>query len=133
MVKRKRKMTEEQRAAAIERLAKAREKRMANAGPPQNVHPDVLAKPDEDTFSLKNVRSWIKNTKEQIPSARQGVRLKQKGSEAHLASLQAYVRHCEWYIRNGDWIDDFFGPNQEKKISWKTVVPAYDEDGCEKV
>jgi hypothetical protein len=132
MVKKKRKMTEEQRAAAIERLAKAREKRMANAGPPQNVHPDVFAKPDDDKFSLKNVRQWIKNTKEQIPGARQSIRLKQKGAEAHLASLQGYVRHCEWYIRTGDWIDDFYGDNQQHKIRWKTTVPAYDKDGCEK-
>jgi len=130
MVKKKRKMTDEQRAAAIERLAKAREKRMANAGPPQNVHPSVFAKPDDDIFSLKNVRQWIKNTKEQIPAARAAVRQNQKGAVAHLASLQGYVRNCEWYIRNGDWIDNFYGENQEKRVKWKTIVPAYDEDGC---
>ena len=132
MVKKKRKMTKEQRAAAIERLAKAREKRLAEAGPPQNVHPDVFAKPDDHTFSLKNVRQWIKNTKDQIPTAKQAVRNKQKGAEAELASLQAYVRHCEWYLRTGDWIDNVYGDNQQFKVKWRTVVPAYDEDGCQK-
>jgi len=130
MAKKKRKMSEEQRAAAIERLAKAREKRMAKAGPPQNVHPDVYALPDEHNFSVKNVRKWIKSTKEQIPGARQAVRLKQKGAQMELASLQAYVRNCEWYLRNGDWIDNFYGEHQEKRIRWVTKVPAYDEDGC---
>lgn len=129
MAKKKRKMSEEQRAAAIERLAKAREKRMANSGPPQNVHPDVYALPDDHNFSVKNVRKWIKTTKEQIPGARQAVRLKAKGAQMELASLQAYVRNCEWYLRNGDWIDDFYGEHQEKRIRWVTKVPAYDKDG----
>ena len=61
-VRRKRKpMSEEQRAAAAERLAIAREKRFEKNPPKyKNIHPSVLAKPDDDTFSLKNVRQWIK-------------------------------------------------------------------------
>lgn len=132
MAKKKRKMTEAQREAAIERLAKARERRMANAGPPQNVHPEVFALPDEHNFSLKNVRKWIKTTKEQIPEARRGVKDKRKGAVMELASLQAYVRNCEWYIKHGDWIDDFWGEHQQKRVRWKTKHPAYDEDGCVK-
>jgi len=132
MVKKKRKMTEEQRAAAIERLAKAREKRMANAGPPQNVHPDVYALPDEHSFSVKNVRKWIKTQKDLLSEARRAERAKVKGAIAEVASIQAYIRHCEWYLRNGDWIDDFYGEHQESKIRWTTLVPAYDEDGCMK-
>ena len=68
-IKRKRKpMTPEQRAAAAERLAKAREAK----GPVQyqNIHPDVVAKPDDHFLSLKKVRSWMKRTKEQISSLR---------------------------------------------------------------
>ena len=63
--KRRKPMSEEQRAAAAERLAIAREKRFKKNPPKyKNVHPSVLAKPDEDTFSLKNVRQWIKTQKE---------------------------------------------------------------------
>ena len=45
----RRKMTEEQRLAAAERLRVAREKRLRE-NPPKyaNIHPTVVAKPDED-------------------------------------------------------------------------------------
>ena len=50
--KKRKPMTEEQRQAAAERLAKAREAK----GPAQykNIHPDVVALPDEHYLSLKN-------------------------------------------------------------------------------
>jgi hypothetical protein len=120
--KKKRKMSEEQRQAAIERLAKAREKRLAEAGPPQNVHPDVYALPDDHMLSLKNVRSWIKTQKELLGPARSALRHNQKGAIAEVASIQAYIRHCEWYLKHGDWIDNFYGEYQDKKISW-TINP----------
>ena len=61
MVRKKRELTEEQKAAAIERLAKAR----AAKGPAQykDIHPDVLALDEDDTFSMKNVRLWMKEAK----------------------------------------------------------------------
>ena len=69
--KRRKPMSEEQRAAAAERLAIAREKRLRENPPKyKNVHPSVLAKPDDDTFSLKNVRQWIKTQKELLKKHR---------------------------------------------------------------
>ena len=54
-------MSDEQKAAASERLAKAREKRLKE-NPPKynNIHPSVLAKPDDSMLSFKKVRQWIK-------------------------------------------------------------------------
>ena len=72
-IKRRRKpMTPEQKAAAVERLAKAREAK----GPAQhqNICPEVLTRPDDHPLCLKNVRSWIKSTKEQITALRGEVR-----------------------------------------------------------
>ena len=68
----KRKMTPEQKAAAVERLRIAREKRLKE-NPPQykNVHQTVKSLPDDDKFSLKNVRQWIKTQKGLLASARQ--------------------------------------------------------------
>ena len=53
-----RKLTEEQKAAAAERLRKAREKK----GPAQykNVAKSVLDLPDDHYLSYKNVKKWIK-------------------------------------------------------------------------
>lgn len=118
-------MTEEQKKAASERLAKAREKRMRE-NPPKysNIHPSVLELEDEHPFSRVSVTKYIKTQKEQLPSLRAAIRQKVKGAIAEEASTRGYIRHCETYLRNGDWCDDFYGEYQEKRIQWKVVVPA---------
>jgi hypothetical protein len=92
MIKKKRKpMTEEQKKAACERLAKARAAR-----PPaknSSIHPNVLAKPDEDMLSAKNVQSWIKNQKEQLTEYRASLRRSIKGAAAQVASCEGYIRN----------------------------------------
>ena len=121
----KRRMTEEQKIAASERLRVAREKRLRE-NPPKyaNIHPTVLEKPAEHPFSRKKVVQWIKPQKTLLSSERGNVRRKVKGAEAKVADHTAYIRHCEWYLRHGDWIDNRYGEYQEKKTKWITVVPA---------
>ena len=107
-IKRRRKpMTPEQRAAAVERLAKAREAK----GPAQhqNIHPEVLARPDDHFLSLKNVRSWIKSSKEQLSSFKSEMRRDVKGAKAKVYSKEGYIRNMQHYLKHGDWIDDFYG------------------------
>ena len=123
--RRRKPMTEEQKAAATERLAKAREARLKKNPPKlKHVHPNVLALPDEDTFSLKNVRQWIKTQKELLKKHRSDARMKQpvKGAIAKVASTEGYIRHCEAYLANGDWIDDFYGEYQEGRVRWVTIA-----------
>ena len=57
-------MTKNDKQERIDRLAKAREERFKK-NPPAYKHYDasVVAKPDDDEFSLKNVREWIKEAK----------------------------------------------------------------------
>ncbi len=121
----RRKMTEEQKAAAAERLRVAREKRLRE-NPPKyaNIHSSVLEKSDDHPLSRKNVVQWIKTQKSLLASERGNVRRKVKGAEAKVADHTAYIRHCEWYLRNGDWIDDRYGEYQEKKTKWITIVPS---------
>ena len=119
-IKRKRKpMTPEQKAAAIERLAKAREAK----GPAQhqNICPEVLAKPDDHFLSLKNVRSWIKSNKEQLSSLRGEVRRDVKGAKSRFHSVEGYIRHMQHYLKHGDWIDNAYGEHQEKSVKWVTI------------
>ena len=122
MIKKKRKpMTEEQKKAACERLAKARAAR-----PPaknSSIHHSVVAKPDEDMLSVKNVQSWIKNQKEQLAEYRASVRRDIKGAKAKLADCEGYIRHLQYYLRHGDYCDDRYGAYQEKRIKWQTIVP----------
>ena len=122
-IKRRRKpMTPEQRAAAVERLAKAREAK----GPAQhqNIHPEVLARPDDHFLSLKNVRQWMKSNKEQLSSLRGEVRRDVKGAKAKFHSVEGYIRHMQHYLKHGDWIDNAYGEHQEKSVKWVTIKPS---------
>ena len=129
----KRKMTPEQKAAAVERLAKAREKRLKE-NPPQykNIDPSVLARGEDDPFYFRKVQGWIKTQKELLSSARQSLRRKEKGAESRVANHQAYIRNLETYLRSGDYVDNFYGEMGEHQIKWRCVAPAYDAEGIVK-
>jgi len=128
--KRKRKpMSEEQRQAAAERLAKAREKKMEDQGGPKSVHPEVLSLPDENKLSVKNVRTWIKTQKELLSAARADLRASVKGAEARVAMHEGYIRNLDKYLRDGTYCDLFYGEHQESRIRQVCVVPAYDKHG----
>ena len=121
-IKRRRKpMSVEQRIAATERLAKAREKRLRE-NPPQykNIAKEVINLPDDHILCLKNIRKWIKTQKELLTVERKAVRDNIKGAIARVASIEGYIRHCEYYLKHGDWCDDFYGEYQEKRVRWKS-------------
>ena len=121
MIKKKRKpMTEEQKLAACERLAKARA-----AKPPaknSSIHVSVLAIPEEDVLSVKNVQSWIKNQKEQLVEYRSSVRRDIKGAIAQVSNCEGYIRNLQYYLKHGDYCDDRYGAYQEKRVSWQTIT-----------
>ena len=124
-VRKKRKMSEEAKKAAAERLAIAREKRkLANPPKLEHVHPNVRALEDDSPLSYKNVMAWIRYNKEQIPGLRKNVRMGAKGSIAKLADIEGYIRNLQTYIRTGTYIDMFYGADQEKKVRYRTIVPA---------
>ena len=119
--KKRKPMTPEQKAAAAERLKKARA-----AKPPakkSSIHPTVLAKGDEHFLSAKNVQSWIKNQKEQLVEYRHSARRDIKGAKAQVANCEGYIRNLQYYLRHGDYCDDRYGAFQEKRIKWQTIVP----------
>ena len=116
-------MSVEQRIAATERLAKAREKRLRE-NPPQykNIAKEVINLPDDHILCLKNIRKWIKTQKELLAVERKAVRDNIKGAISRAASIEGYIRNCEYYLKHGDWCDDFYGEYQEKRVRWKKVV-----------
>lgn len=126
-------MSAEQRKAAGERLALAREKR-AKENPPEykSIHPDVLAKGDEHPWSHINVKKWIKTQKELLTIARSDVRRKVKGAEAQVSSISGYIRHLELYLRSGTYIDMFWGEHQQNRCKTVCLVMAYHPDGTPK-
>ena len=84
-----RKLTEEQKAAAAERLRKAREKK----GPAQykNVAKSVLDLPDDHYLSYKNVKKWIKTQKELAASERKSDKQGVKGAYSKQCTLTTKV------------------------------------------
>ena len=129
--KKRKPMSEEQRAAAAKRLEKAREKR-AEKNPDyghSGIHFSLRDLPDEHNAHPKKVKQWIKTQKELASAERAGVRQGIKGAIASLANHEGYIRNCQKYLRDGDWVDNFFGEHQERKIQWRSVTMAYDEKG----
>ena len=131
--KKRKPMTAEQKKAAGERLALAREKRLAE-NPPQykSIHPSGVAKGDDDPLSMKKVQSWIKTQKELLSSARGDIRRKIKGAEARVAMHEGYVRNLQRYLRDGDYVDTAYGEHQQNVIKYRCVAMAYESDGTPK-
>lgn len=128
--KKKRQMTEEQKAAAAERLRLAREKRMQE-NPPEykNIAPNVLALSPEDTLSMQNVKKWIKTQKELAAKYRREDRAGIKGSLAKSIQAENYARNMQQYLITGAWTDMFYGEFQQNKMGWVCKHLSYDEKG----
>lgn len=123
-------MTDEQRAAAAERLATAREKR-AEEDPPQykNVHPNVLARPDTHYLSIKNIKMWIKHQKDLRYENARAMRKNEKGAISKYMSCDGYIKNMERYLRTSEWVDLFWGMEQENRIQNRCVVISYYDSG----
>ena len=127
-IKKKRKpMSDEQKAAAVERLAKAREKK-AEADPSygkSGVHESLWDLPKDHQLHPDKIKVWIKTQGELARTERTQVKQNIKGAIAKLASHEGYIRHMKSYLKHGDWIDMFYGEYQEKKIRGRCRALGY--------
>jgi hypothetical protein len=134
--KRTRKITEEQREALRLRMKEMHKKR--KPAEYKNISNYVLALPDEDIYSFKNVKEWISHNKDAITGLNaqargRGVGEKEKTkAENKVASRKAYIRYCEYYLKTGDWIAVFSGKDEEHKVIPRCVAMAYYSDGTPK-
>jgi len=127
-IRKKRKpMSEEQRVAAAERLAVAREKK-ALADPTygkSNIHESLWDLPTDHQLHPDKVKKWMKTQKELASVERAGVKKDIKGSIAKLADHEGYVRQMQHYLKHGDWSSMLYGEYQEKKIRKRNVALGY--------
>ena len=129
-------LTAAQKEAQRVRLEKMRAKKK----PPEykNVSKYVLSLDDEEPYSLKNVKAWIKHNKEMISmlQARARNRDISPKDKQHALSMadnkKAYIRYIEHYIKTGDWIGIFSGKDETNKVVPKCVAMAYYDDGTPK-
>ena len=130
------KLTEKQKEAQRLRLEKMRAKK----NPPEykNVSKYVLSLDDEEPYSFKNVKEWIKHNKEMISMLQARARNRETSSKDKQHSLnmadnkKAFIRYIEHYIKTGDWIGMFSGRDEQNKVIPKCVAMAYYPDGTPK-
>ena len=131
--KRRKPMSAEQKSAAAERLALAREKRLKE-NPPEykSIHPSVLEKGDDHAWSHKKVKEWIKTQKGLLSAEKANKRANVKGAIAKVAQIEGYIRNLETYLRTGTYMDMFWGEYQQNKVKTVCLVMAYHPDGTPK-
>ena len=129
-------LSEERKQELRDQLEKARAKR--KPAEYKNIHSSVLALPDDDNYSFKNVKEWIKESKEQVSSLNKVARSmrsapleKQKASN-DVDNKKAYIRYCEHYLKTGDWIGLKSGKHEEHIVVPKCIAMAYNPDGTPK-
>ena len=135
-LKKRRKLSEEHKEKLRVRLAEMRAKK--KPAEYKNIAKSVLALPDDDKYSMKNVKEWIKESKDQVAAFNKTARSmkvspqdKQKAQNSADAK-KAYLRYCEHYLKTGDWIGMFSGKEETNMVVPKCTAMAYYSDGTPK-
>ena len=135
-LKKKRKLSEEAREKMRARLAAMRAKK--KPADYKNIAKSVLALPDDDKYSFKSVKQWIKHSKDLVleynkiaRSRASSPQEKQKASSA-AEHKKAYIRYMELYLKSGDWVSTFSGEDENQKVIPRCIAMAYYDDGTPK-
>ena len=135
-LKKKRKLSEEAKEKLRNRLAEMRAKK--KPAEYKNISKKVLDLPDDDKYSFKNVKEWIKESKDKVAELSKIARsiksapLEKQKAAAGVDHKKAYIRYCEYYLKTGDWISMFSGANESQKVIPRCVAMAYYPDGTHK-
>lgn len=128
-VRKSRVMSPEQKAAAVERLRKAREAK----GPSTNsqYHSSVVGLPDSDPLSLVKVKEWIKKTQQELEAMKNWDRSTDAVQRSHYHNAETYLYNLKQYIQHGVWLDYNFGESKEFVMVRRSLkgYPSYDIDG----
>ena len=135
-LKKKRELSEEAREKMRARLAAMRAKK--KPADYKNIAESVLALPDDDKYSFKNVKTWIKHSKDLVLEynkiARSRVSSSQEAQKASTAAdhKKVYIRELEYYLKSGDFISYFSGQDEATKVIPRCVAMAFYSDGTPK-
>ena len=135
-LKKKRKLSEEAKEKLRNRLAEMRAKK--NPAEYKNISKKVLDLSDDDKYSFKNVKEWIKESKDKVAELSKIARsiksapLEKQKAAAGVDHKKAYIRYCEYYLKTGDWISMFSGANESQKVIPRCIAMAYHPDGTPK-
>ena len=135
-LKKKWKLSEEAKEKLRNRLAEMRAKK--KPAEYKNISKKVLDLSDDDKYSFKNVKEWIKESKDKVAELSKIARsiksapLEKQKAAAGVDHKKAYIRYCEYYLKTGDWISMFSGANESQKVIPRCVAMAYYPDGTPK-
>jgi hypothetical protein len=97
-----------------------------------------LALSDDDKYSFKSFKQWIKHSKDLVleynkitRSRASSSQEKQKASNA-ADHKKVYIRDLEYYLKTGDFISYFSGQDELTKVIPRCVSMAYYDDGTPK-
>ena len=132
-MRKKRKLSEEAKEKLKVRLAEMRAKK--KPAEYKNIAKSVLDLPDDDKYSFKNIKEWIKHSKDLVSeynkTARSMKTLPQEKQKASNAAdhKKIYIRELEHYLKTGDYISYFSGQDENTKVVPRCIAMAYHADG----
>lgn len=130
-IKRKRKpMTEEQRKAASERLAKAREAR-GHTGL-KTVHHSIRDLEKDHFLHPLKVKEWIKSNELKLRGMNALKNSSKWQERSEYIDLQTYIKNMKSYLSTGHWGDFRYGENKEHRVQKVCLAMAYYPDGTPK-
>lgn len=130
-VRKKRELTEEQKQALVERMAKAREAR----GPAQNLSVDESIRdlPDDHPLNPNKVKVWLKEQKGLLKAlGRDAKNSKDPNIRKSYWDTETYIFNLQRYLNDGVYRDHRYGSEKQSKIRLVSAVLAYYPDGTPK-
>jgi hypothetical protein len=130
-VKRRRKpMSDEQKKAAVERLAKAREARGADGS--KSVHHSIRDLDVDHFLHWKKVKGWVKSCTDELKGLKSYKDSKVSKERAQYQDLEVYISNMKKYLSGGVWSDFRYGEQREGRIQKVCIAMAYYPDGTPK-
>ena len=128
--RKKRNLTDEQRAAMAERMKKAREAR----GPAKNLSVDASIRdlPLEHPLHPDKVKDWLKYQKDVFKSIRHLKDSKEASERKLYHDTETYIFNLQRYLNDGVWRDHRYGEEKQNRIRQVSVRLAYYPDGTPK-
>lgn len=128
--RKKRTMTAEQKAALVERMAKAR----AARGPAKNlsVHESIRDLADDHPLNPNKVKQWIKDQKLLLQALKGAKDSKDPALRKQYWEAETYVTNLNRYLQTGVYLDGRYGPERQNRSKMKCVAMAYYPDGTPK-
>ena len=128
--RKKRNLSEEQKAAMVERMKKAREAR----GPAKNlsIAESIRDLKLEDPLHPNKVKDWIKYQKDILKSVRHMKDSKDAKERNLFRDTEVYVSNLQKYLNDGIYRDYRYGEEKQNNIKQRSVAMAYYSDGTPK-